>query len=46
MVGIPVGRNCASLLADVFLYSYKNDFLDKLIKEGKRKLARKFSIMV
>ena len=42
--GIPVGRNCAPLLADVFLYSYENDFLDKLIKEGKRKLARKFNL--
>ena len=41
-VGIPMGTNCAPLLADLFLYSYKNEFLDKLIKEGKRKLARKF----
>ena len=44
MVGIPMGTNCAPLLADVFLYSYKNEFLDKLIKEGKRKLARKFNL--
>ena len=36
--------NCAPLLADLFLYSYKNEFLDKLIKEGKRKLARKFNL--
>ena len=28
----------------LFLYFYKNKFLDKLIKEGKRKLARKFSL--
>ena len=42
MVGIPMGTNCAPLLADLFLYSYENDFLDKLIKEGKRKLARRF----
>ena len=39
MVGIPMGTNCAPLLADLFLYSYENEFLDKLIKEGKRKLA-------
>ena len=32
------------LLADLFLYSYENEFLDKLIKEGKRKLARKFNL--
>ena len=43
-VGIPIGTNCAPLLADLFLYSYENKFLDKLIKEGKRKLARKFNL--
>ena len=44
MVGIPVGTNCTPLLADLFLYSYENEFLDKLIKEGKRRLARKFNL--
>ena len=44
MVGNPLGTNCAPLLADLFLYSYENEFLDKLIKEGKRKLARKFNL--
>ena len=44
MVGIPMGTNCTPLLADLFLYSYENEFLDKLIKEGKRKLARKFNL--
>ena len=44
MVGIPMGANCAPLMADLFLYSYKNEFLDKLIQEGKRKLARKFNL--
>ena len=44
MVGIPMGTNCATLLADLFLYSYENEFLDKLIKEGKRKLARKLNL--
>ena len=44
MVGIPMGTNCAPLLADLFLYSYENEFLNKLIKEGKRKLARKFNL--
>ena len=32
MVGIPMGTNCVPLLADLFLYSYENEFLDKLIK--------------
>ena len=44
MVGILMGTNCAPLLADLFLYSYENEFLDKLIKEGKSKLARKFNL--
>ena len=26
MVGIPMGTNCAPLLADLFLYSYENEF--------------------
>ena len=36
MIGIPMGTNCAPLLADLFLYSYANELLDKLIKKGKR----------
>ena len=44
MVGVPMGTNCAPVLADLFLYSCENEFLDKLIKEGKRKLARKFNL--
>ena len=44
MVGIPMGINCVPLLDDLFLYSYENEFLDKLVKEGKRKLARKFDL--
>ena len=43
-VGIPMGKNCAPFLADLFLYPYENDFLEKLIQEGKRKLARIFSL--
>ena len=38
MVGVPMGTNCVLLLVDLFLYSYENEFLDKLIKEGKRSL--------
>ena len=34
MVGIPMGTTCAPLLADCF--SYENEFLDELIKEGKK----------
>ena len=42
-VGIPMGTNCALLLVDLLLYSCENEFLDKLMKEGKGKLSRKFS---
>ena len=41
-VGIPMGTNCALLLADSFLYDYENEYLDKIMKDGKRKLGRKF----
>ena len=44
MIGISMRTNCAPLLADLFLYSYESDFLDKLVNEGKRKLARKFNL--
>ena len=33
-----------TLLPDLFLYSYENELLDNLIKEGKKKLVRKFSL--
>ena len=39
-----MGTNCAALLADLFLDSYENEFLDKLINEGKRRLARKSNL--
>ena len=44
MVSISNETNCAPFLTAMFLYSYKNEFLDKLIKEGKRKLAIKFNL--
>ena len=28
VIGIPVGTNCALLLADLFCYSYENEFLE------------------
>jgi hypothetical protein len=33
VVGIPMGTNCAPLLADLFIYSYESEFLQKLVKE-------------
>ena len=44
VIGIPIGRNCAPLLADLFVYSYENEFLDKMIRSGHRRLARSFNL--
>ena len=44
MIGIPVGTNCAPLLADLFLYSYENEFPDTMIRSGHRRLARSFHV--
>ena len=31
-IGIPMGTNCAPLLADLFLYSYEAEFVQSLLK--------------
>jgi hypothetical protein len=38
-----VGTNCAPLLADLFLYSYESEFLQKLVKDKKIHEARAFN---
>ena len=43
VIGIPIGTNCAPLLADLFLYSYEAEFIQTLIKSGKRHLAKSFN---
>ena len=43
VVGIPMGTNCAPLLADLFLYSYESEFLQKLVKDKKIHEARAFN---
>jgi len=42
-VGIPMGTNCAHLLADLFCYSYEADFIKGLLKKNEQKLARSFN---
>ena len=42
-VGIPMGTNCAPLLANLFLYSYEADFIQGLLKKNEKKLARSFN---
>ena len=43
VVGIPMGTNCAPVLADLFLYSYESEFLLKLVKDKKIHEARAFN---
>jgi hypothetical protein len=37
-----MGTNCAPLLADLFVYSYESEFLQKLVKDKKIHEARAF----
>ena len=39
IVGIPMGTNCAPLLADIFLYSYEAVFIQSLLSTGRKQLA-------
>ena len=43
IVGIPMGTNCAPLLADIFLYSYEAEFIQSLLSAGKKQLASQFN---
>jgi hypothetical protein len=38
-----MGTNCAPLLADLFLYSYEAEFIQKLLHEKKKSLAVAFN---
>ena len=38
-----MGTNCSPLLADLFLYSYESEFLQKLVKDKKIHEARSFN---
>ena len=43
IVGIPMGTNCAPLLAVIFLYSYEAEFIQSLLSTGKKKSASQFN---
>ena len=45
IIGIPMGTNCAPLLADihVFLYSYEAEFIQSLLSTGRKWLASQFN---
>ena len=42
-VAIPMGTNCAPLLADLFLYSYEADCIQGPLQKSEKKLARPFN---
>ena len=43
IIGIPMGINCAPLLADIVLYSYEAEFIHSLLSAGKKRLASQFN---
>ena len=43
-VGSPMGKNCALLLADIFLYSYEAEFIQSLLSTRKKQLACRFNL--
>ena len=38
IIGVPMGTNCAPLLADLSLYSYEDEFLDNMTRSGHMRL--------
>ena len=42
-IGIPMGTNCAPLLADLYLHYYEAQFIQGLLKRGQKKLAQTFN---
>jgi len=38
-----MGTNCTPLPADLFLYSYKAEFVQDLLCKGEKKLAQSFN---
>jgi hypothetical protein len=42
-VGIPMGTNCAYLLANFFLYSYEAEFVQNLLQDNNKTLAMSFN---
>lgn len=40
---IPMGTNCAPFFADLFLYSYETECIQKLVRQKNKSLARAFN---
>ena len=43
IVGIPIGTNCAPLVADLFLYCYERDFMDSLNHDNQADVIEAFN---
>ena len=43
IMGIPMGKNCAPLVADLFLYCYERDFMMSLSVENQSETTEAFS---
>ena len=43
IVGTPMSTNCAPLPAEIFLYSYEEEFIQSLLSVGKERLASQFN---
>ena len=43
IIDIPMGMNCAPLLADMFLYPYEAEFIQSLLSTGRKRLASQFN---
>ena len=43
-LAIPMGTNCAPLLADLFLHSYETDFIADLFQRKEHRLPRSFDL--
>ena len=42
IVGVPMGTNCASLIAHLVLNSYEADFMQGPFKKNEKKLTRSY----
>ena len=46
IIGIPMGTNCAPLLADIFLYSYEAEVIQSLPSAGNKQLASQLQLQI
>ena len=43
-VGSPMGTNCSTPLADIFLYSYEAKFIQYFLSTGRKQFASQFNL--